>query len=186
MNVDVGPARRVSGQPVTWSMWIVAAAVAMAPPAVRAQERPVAWTATAASAATAIVPGGVDTVRLTAQIAPGWHMYSITQGAGGPFPTRIMLAPSQPFTLADAVRGPAPTQQFDSNFGIAVESYVTHAVFVVPVRITPDAPVGPNAIALSARYQVCNATLCMPPRTERISVPVTIAPMRAKSVSSTG
>ncbi|HEX2474390.1 MAG TPA: hypothetical protein VHK01_06585, partial [Lacipirellulaceae bacterium] len=36
---------------------------------------------------------------VTARVAPGKHIYSITQPRGGPQPTRIILAPSRDYRL---------------------------------------------------------------------------------------
>jgi DsbC/DsbD-like thiol-disulfide interchange protein len=57
-----------------------------------AAQSPVTWTATAP---TKVVAGGKTSVKVTAAIEEGWHIYSITQAAGGPQPTRIILPDSQ-------------------------------------------------------------------------------------------
>ena len=59
-------------------------AVVCATPA-SAQERPVVWTASASPAA--VAPGATTTIQLKARIDQGWHVYSISQGPGGPIPT---------------------------------------------------------------------------------------------------
>jgi DsbC/DsbD-like thiol-disulfide interchange protein len=148
------------------------AAVVIAGP-LRAQERHVVWTATAGPARP-VAAGSTITVRLTARIDTGWHVYSITQGAGGPVPTRIALAPGQAFALIDMVHGPKPTTRFDNNFGINVETYDDTADFALQVRVGPAAAVGADTLAITARYQACSASLCLPPRTETVSVPVQV------------
>jgi DsbC/DsbD-like thiol-disulfide interchange protein len=162
----------------------VAASVVMWSAAARAQERPVVWTADAATIP--VAPGSIVTIRLHARIDQGWHMYSTTQGAGGPIPTRILIEPGQPFTLVDSVTGPAATRRFDPNFGITVDTYDAGAAFAVRVRVAPDAPAGPRTIALIARYQACNATVCIPPRTEKLSAAVSIAATKARGSRQTG
>ena len=114
------------------------------------------------------------TIDLKAQIDQGWHVYSISQGPGGPIPTRIVLAPGQPFDLIGTVRGPAPATRFDSNFGINVETYDDRAAFGLIVHVAADARVGTDTVTIKARFQTCNASLCLPPRTETILVPVTV------------
>ncbi len=150
-----------------------------------AQTRPVMWAASA-SPAGPVAPGAVVRVRLTATVDPGWHLYSLTQGAGGPIPTRIRLAADQPFQLADSIQAPGPTKSFDPNFGIPVEMYNGTVQFVLPVRVSRDARSGIDSIAVETRFQACDATLCMPPRTERIAVPVAVraAPARLRPAAS--
>jgi DsbC/DsbD-like thiol-disulfide interchange protein len=161
---------------------LVLAAGLMSSTVAGGQDRPVVWSASLTPAT--IVRGAVVVVHLTARIDEGWHLYSITQGPGGPIPTRIAVAPDQPFALAETIKGPAAIKQFDPNFGIGVETYDAQATFAVPVRVAPDAPLGASTLGLTARFQTCNATLCLPPHTERISVPIVIAPTTARTASS--
>jgi DsbC/DsbD-like thiol-disulfide interchange protein len=149
-----------------------ALAVVCALPA-NAQERPVIWTASASPGA--VAPGATTTIQLKARIDQGWHVYSISQGPGGPIPTRIALAPGQPFELIGTVRGPAPETRFDSNFGINVETYDDLASFALTVRVAADARPGTDTLAIKARFQTCNASLCLPPHTETVLLPVTVA-----------
>jgi thiol:disulfide interchange protein DsbD len=145
------------------------APLAVAP--VRAQT-PVHWAATSAGT---VAPGATVSAQIAATIDPGWHVYSLTQGPGGPIATRIALAAGQPFTLKGDPTGPAPHTEFDPNFGIQVEQYEETAAFTVPVAVGTTAPAGKDSIVVRARYQVCNASLCLPPKTESVAVPVTVA-----------
>jgi len=125
--------------------------------------------------------GGRFCTLCSAAIDAGWHVYSLTQGAGGPIAMRITLAPSQPFALEGIPTGPAPHKAFDPNFGIQVELYEKSATFAVPVAATADAQAGKDSILVRPRYQACNASLCLPPRTETVAVPVTVATSGKKS-----
>jgi thiol:disulfide interchange protein len=136
-------------------------------------QNPVTWTARAV--AQRVAPGAKVTVQATAQIEGGWHMYSITQGPGGPIPTRITLAEGQPFTVAGTISGPKPKVQMDPNFGINTETYDGSASFSIPVTVKADAPAGAQNVQVNVRFQACNDTLCLPPRTVKLSAPVEIA-----------
>src|ERR1700730_8038767 len=70
------------------------------------------------NAASGLKPGDKFTAQVTAQIQGGWHLYSLTQGAGGPVPTRITVPDGQPFKLAGNVSGPRPRVEMDPNFEI--------------------------------------------------------------------
>ncbi len=96
-----------------------------------------------------IVPGTAFAVMLTAMIDPGWHVYALTQGPGGPVPTRISLGAGLPFAFVDSVAGPAPVLRFDPNFGIAVEMYEGTAQFALPVRAAADAKVERGTVAVN-------------------------------------
>jgi DsbC/DsbD-like thiol-disulfide interchange protein len=146
------------------------AALALASTA-RAQT-PVHWTATPMGKTT--TPGGKAEVKLSASIDDGWHIYSITQGPGGPTPTKISLPTGQPFELGGDIKSDAPDVKFDQNFGINVETYEKKAEFTIPVAVDKTAKPGAKKIQVAARYQVCNASMCLPPKTEKLSVGVSV------------
>jgi thiol:disulfide interchange protein DsbD len=117
--------------------------------------------------------GGQFNLPLSASISGDWHMYSITQGPGGPIRTTINVG-GGPFRPGGAVRGPRPKVEMDPNFGINTETYAGSAAFTVPVSVAKDAQPGPASGEVSVRFQVCNDTTCLPPRTEKLSFAVNI------------
>jgi len=146
-----------------------------APPAQAANQR-VVWTGTATPTATS--PGARLSITLAATMDPGWHIYAITQRSGGPTPLRLLVAKGQPFVLAGNIKSPAPEVKFDPNFGIEVQMLDSRAEFVLPIAVTADAAAGKHTLTVEARYQACNASLCLPIQTDAIELPVTIAPRR--------
>lgn len=114
---------------------------------------------------------GTGHVTLTAAIDDGWHIYAVTQGPGGPVPTRFTLAAGQPLALAGAATVvPAPRTEMDESFGIPVQMHERSATFTIPVKTTSAAH--PDSVHVRARYQACNASLCLPPQTAQLSAPV--------------
>jgi thiol:disulfide interchange protein DsbD len=118
--------------------------------------------------------GDQFTAEVTARIDPAWHIYSVTQGRGGPFPTRFTFPEGQPFRITGAVTGPAPTTEMDPNFGISTETHSGSPVFRVPVQVAFEAP-GERQLLIDVRYQACDESNCLPPRTDKLSVPVMLA-----------
>lgn len=117
--------------------------------------------------------GGKLTARVAAAIDGGWKMYSITQGGGGPIPTRITV-PDGTFKLAGNVTGTRPTSRMDPNFGIVTETYSGSAIFSIPVSVDNSAPRGIQTLTVNVRYQVCNETVCLPPKTVKVTAPVEV------------
>ena len=148
--------------------------------ALGAQERPIVWAGTARPSG-AVTPGSTVQVELTARITDGWHLYSLTQGPGGPIPTRLTMDPGQPFTIATTPQGPHPDDRLDPNFGIQVQTYDKQVTFVVPVRVASSARPGVDTATVTARYQACTNSLCLPPRVERVAVPIRVAGSQARS-----
>jgi DsbC/DsbD-like thiol-disulfide interchange protein len=134
---------------------------------------PVKWTVKpVAATATA---GGQASVKLVATIEDGWHIYSLTQGPGGPTPTKVTLPEGQPFTLGGAIKSAdEPDVKFDENFGINIETYERGAEFTIPITVDKATKAGPQKILVNARYMVCNASTCMPTKTAKLSADVSI------------
>ena len=132
--------------------------------------KPITWTIAPVSGLPGV--GKTVNVRIDAKLQGGWHIYSITQPAGGPIATRITLPAGQPFTLASA---PKPTVQpeikFDEAFRMNVQLHAKAVGFTVPVRLARATP-APDSIRVNVRYQVCNASLCYPPQTAKLAAPV--------------
>ena len=143
--------------------WILLAAIL--------QLRPVTWSA---SAPKTVAAGSTVPITLVATIDDGWHLYSTTQPSGGPVPTRITVGTSTIFAETGTLGFPKPTVAPDPNFGINVETYDRSVTFTVPVKIAANARPGVDTLAIQARFQACNAQLCLPPRTQTVAVPVTV------------
>ncbi len=133
-------------------------------------------------APTSIPSGGSGTAKINASIGGGWYMYSISQGPGGPIQTRISLGEG-PFKMG-TVSGPRPKVKMDPNFGINTESYAGSAVFNVPFTVTAGTPEGPQTLNASIRYQVCNDTVCLPPKTVKLASAVTIVAGKAAPLAT--
>ena len=130
-------------------------------------------------------PSDKVTAQISASIDGNWHMYSITQGGGGPIPTRITVASDGVFKSGGTPTGSKPKREMDPNFGIMTEFYAGSASFRVPVAVDASAQPGPQMLTVNVRYQVCNETLCLPPKTLKVSAPVEIvAASAAQAVTS--
>ena len=146
------------------------------PQPAQAQHQPVVWTGAAAPAAT--TPGGKFSVTLTATMDPGWHIYAITQPSGGPTPLRLALSDGQPFALAGDIKSPKPAVEFDPGFGIDVQLLSARADFVMPIAVSAGAAAGKYKLKVEARYQACNAGICLPKTTDAVELPVNVAPRK--------
>lgn len=148
-------------------------AAAMAACLAAAPADPVAWKLQNPPAAP-VKAGARFNVKLLAEVQDGWHLYSLKPMVEGPIPTRIWIAEGQPFSLAGAVQAPDPQVMQDASFGMEVELYEGEAVFTLPVRVASGAAPGAQKLVVSASYQSCNNKLCLPPKTVKVEVPVTI------------
>src|SRR5688572_19158791 len=136
--------------------------------------RPVKWTVVGGSSPREVVSGRTVPLTLAAEIAKGWHMYSLTQKPGGPIPLRLQLLGAADVVVRGVIRAPKPDRVFDKNFGIETESYSGNPRFTIPVGVPGRTLTGVRKFQVGARFQVCSATLCLPPRTDKLDVALRI------------
>ena len=140
--------------------------------------RPVKWSVVGGSAPREIVSGLTVPITLQADIAKGWHIYSLTQKSGGPIPLRIELLGAADVLVRGVIKAPKPERLFDKNFGIETELYSGSPRFTIPVGVPGRSLTGLRKFQVAARFQVCSETLCLPPRTDKLDVALRITNRR--------
>ncbi|MCX7640428.1 MAG: protein-disulfide reductase DsbD family protein [Pyrinomonadaceae bacterium] len=106
--------------------------------------------------------------KLSAKIDEGWYIYAIEQpDEGGPVPMRISLPENSDFVFDGPIDAPKPLSKFDQNFQIESKFLVKEAVFKIPLRAVNETQ--SDSLALNVRYQACNDTVCLPPKTVLVS-----------------
>ena len=134
---------------------------------------PVAWKLQNGPAGP-VKSGTQFSVKLLARVQEGWHLYSLKPMPEGPIATRIWIAAGQPFALAGGIHAPDPQVMQDPTLGMEVELYEGEAVFTLPVKVTAGVPPGPQTLVVSASYQSCNDKLCLPPKTVKTELVITV------------
>ena len=135
-------------------------------------QNPTRWSLDSDARGREVKSGEEVKVVLSASVEPGWHLYSVDQPAGGPIPTTIKVSDPSKFEIAGKIETPAPRSQPDPNFivdGKPLETkyFTDRGEFRVNLKSLGDTP--SDAIALDVRFQLCNDTFCLPPRTKRVS-----------------
>jgi thiol:disulfide interchange protein len=135
-----------------------------------------------------IKAGEKATVKITAKIEEPWHLYSTTQPDGGPIATKISFE-NPSFVKSGEISGTKPKVALDQNFGINTETFDKEAVFNVPFEVTKTAVSGDQELITNVRFQVCNETTCLPPKTDKVSTMITVtgglsAPIANTAVSA--
>lgn len=134
--------------------------------------QPVRWTLSAScrdysptSKCTAVI------ARINATMDPGWHVYALNQGPGGPDPMRISV-PRQAFVMDGDIDSPTSKRAFDPNFGIEVRYYEDEAAFTVKLKQVSETPNEPLKVLVDVSYQACTREMCMPPKVAHLSADV--------------
>jgi len=160
---------------------LAAIAVVMIAGRAAAQEDPIGWTL--AKTPTSATAGQTFRIQLTATIEAGWHLYSITQGPGGPIATRLSVPPGQPFALEGAIDAPPPQVAFDSGFSMDTETYSDKTVFTLPIKVDGKAS-GKQVLRVHAYYQTCNDKFCLPPKTVKLETPIEVKSRTGEAATS--
>ena len=100
---------------------------------------------------------------LTADVASGFNIYSLTQKPGGPTPTTIQLAPSQQYNVIGSFSSlPIAKAQYDAEvFNMKVEKHYNQVTWFVPIELAEG--VDPSQLEITGRVEMLACkTSCIP------------------------
>ncbi|MGB2751861.1 MAG: cytochrome c biogenesis protein CcdA [Pyrinomonadaceae bacterium] len=130
-------------------------------------QNPVSWTLESDSKGKPAAAGKTFKVRLNAKVDGPWHLYAVEQPDGGPIPTTITTAAPETFAIDGKITSPKPITKFDENFKIDTKFFEKETWFDVVIKPLTAANV--DDLALNIKYQVCNDTTCLPPKTVKVT-----------------
>jgi thiol:disulfide interchange protein len=116
---------------------------------------------------------------LKVKIEPGWRLYAMNQPVGGPISTTIKVTEGNPFEIVGTIKSIEPIVKPDPNFAVdgkplETRIFENEARFDMIVGVAPEFlatdQVRVGDLSLDVRFQVCNDTLCLPPRIKRVSI----------------
>jgi len=113
-------------------------------------------------------------VDVVAQIQKGWHVYGLKPMENGPVATRVWVADGLAVLPAGTVEGTDPQTMQDPTFNMEVQIYEGEVTFTVPLRLAPSAAPGALKFFVNASYQSCDNQICLPPKTVKLEVPLTV------------
>lgn len=121
-----------------------------------------------------IEKGETANIVLKATVEKGWHLYALDQPAGGPIATAIKVSEGKTLEIAGAIKASEPPiVKPDPNFivndkPLETKFFLDTAEFTVPLKALEDT--SSADVLLDIRFQLCNDTLCLPPKTKRVSL----------------
>jgi len=133
-------------------------------------QNPVKWSLSNGS-----FQGKTYTFKLTAEIDPGWHLYALDQPSGGPIATTIKSGDPSQFIIDGKIDAPKPLSKIDPLFtdsngkGLETRYYESTVVFVIPVKSVTESHIAQTEYVFEVRYQLCNDTFCLPPKTVKVT-----------------
>jgi suppressor for copper-sensitivity B len=103
---------------------------------------------------------------VTAEIAPDWHIYSLTQPVGGPVKSKLKITASPDFKLTSEFKplDPPAVHHYDDIWpGLPVEEYEKRVTWGAPIEIAAGVDPSKLQIAGAVNAQAC-AKECIAPQ----------------------
>ena len=133
-------------------------------------ETPVTLSAKAESAGRA---GEVVNIIITAEMEEEWKIYALRDQGEGPIASRVTVT-GDAIKEAGMVLEEVPVEKYDDGFLTTTRTHQGGATFTAPVRLKENLLPGTYNLKVSVLYQVCNASLCYPPKEEFLTIPITV------------
>lgn len=153
--------------------WAAACVFILSAPRLFAEDpQPVRWSVTATTARVPLKKGQQVHARITASIAPGWHLYAFEQQPGGPLPTSISVGAGQSFVADGPARESTPKAEFDSNFNLPTSVFEAHATFTLLARVSGPLPKSSSTLMVDVAFQTCNDRMRLPLTVTHLSAPI--------------
>ena len=109
-------------------------------------------------------------VHITATIDKGWHVYSQTTPDGGPVPTTINFSKNPLITLVGTAKEVGKLEQrHEELFGVDVKQFSNSVNFIQTIKVKAAVK---TAVTGSVEFMVCNDRECLPPTTNKFSLPI--------------
>ncbi len=119
-----------------------------------AQPAPVTWNYK-------LIQGDMPEVvlHIDAQIAPGWHIYSLNIQPGGPLPTRFVFDQDRGYSLAGKMNEAGNAiRYYDKLYEMEITWYAEKVSYTQRLAVNQPA----SSITGRVNYMVCNEHVCIP------------------------
>ena len=124
-----------------------------------------------AEAKTSARTGEVVDIIVRAEMDDEWHIYAIYDVPEGPIASKISVS-GDAVEKSGRVIEQEPIVEWDEGFEMETRFHKGNSEFTVPVLLKDDIEPGLISVTANVLYQVCNVSLCYPPR--EVEVPAAI------------
>jgi len=116
--------------------------------------------------------GSEATAKLAVTLGEGYHVNSNAPHESYLIPLRLTWTPAP--LAVDAVTYPKAHDEKYQFSDEALSIYTGTFEIATKFKVPGDTPTGPVILAGKLRYQACNNTMCFPPKTVDVRLPVEI------------
>ncbi len=126
------------------------------------------WTAWSVDGA---APGSRPVLAVVVDMEPGYHINPdaaqvVPVGDFAPYATSVRITGASDALSLETVRFPEPELVHVEYADGDLHAFSGRQIFYLPMKVAESARPGPLHVSLEVEYQACDATVCLPPRTE--------------------
>ncbi|GAA3971698.1 protein-disulfide reductase DsbD N-terminal domain-containing protein [Mucilaginibacter dorajii] len=108
-------------------------------------------------------------VFLKATIQPGWHIYSLNVGDGGPIKTSFEFNKSKDYAPVGKTTEPSPMSKFEKSFNMNVTYFEKEVIFQQKISLKSASAA---SVTGKLTYMTCNDKKCLPPEDVDFTIPL--------------
>ena len=117
--------------------------------------------------------GEIVEISITAEMDEEWYIYALRDQGQGPTASRVTLSGNFIDEIGKVIESD-PLSKYDENFATNTRIHQGGANFIAPFRLKQDILPGSYIVKTSILYQVCNKSVCYPPKEEFMDVAFTV------------
>lgn len=117
--------------------------------------------------------GEVVNIIVTAEMDAEWKIYALRDQGEGPIATRVVVT-GEIIEASGLVWEDEPVEKYDDGFLTNTRTHQGGAIFKAPILVKSDLSPGKYNLSVNVLFQVCNASLCYPPKEEVLTITVTV------------
>ena len=117
--------------------------------------------------------GEVVNIIVTAEMDAEWKIYALRDQGEGPIATRVVVT-GEIIEASGLVWEDEPVEKYDDGFLTMTRTHQGGAIFKAPILVKSDLSPGKYNLSVNVLFQVCNASLCYPPKEEVLTIAVTV------------
>ena len=118
-------------------------------------------------------------VAVVMKLRPGFHVNAREVTFDYLIPTELRAEVPAGFKIGEVIYPKGKLETFAFAKDKPLNVYSDTATLLLPLTALPNAPLGPQRVALKLRYQACSTDICLPPVTKDVDATINVVADRS-------
>ena len=118
-------------------------------------------------------------VAVVMKLRPGFHVNAREVTFDYLIPTELRAEVPAGFKIGEVIYPKGKLETFAFAKDKPLNVYSDTATLLLPLTALPNAPLGPQHVALKLRYQACSTEICLPPVTKDVDATINVVADRS-------